>query len=77
MKEKLNALNIHKDGKRKARIHQWLSAEGKTILIHQIGRVQGIMEIFRNIEEFSKAAKKQKQISIAPYRFDEMNQIRE
>lgn len=77
VKEKLNKLNIDESGKRKARFHQWLSSEGKTILVHQIGRVQGLMEIFENVDEFNKAAKKQKQISIAPYLFDEMNKVRE
>ena len=76
VKDKLNELNIDERGKRKARFHQWLSSEGKTIIIHQIGRVQGLMEIFQNIDEFNKAAKKQKQISIAPYLFDEMNRIK-
>lgn len=77
VKEKLNELNIDESGKRRARFHQWLSSEGKTILVHQIGRVQGLMEIFENIEDFNKAARKQKQISIAPYLFDEMNKIKE
>lgn len=75
VKEKLNELNISESGKRKARFHQWLSSEGKTILVHQIGRVQGLMEVFDNIADFNNAAKKQKQISIAPYLFDEMNKV--
>ena len=77
VKEKLNKLNIDESGKRRARFHQWLSSEGKTILVHQIGRVQGLMEIFDDIDDFNKAAKKQKQISIAPYLFDEMNKVKE
>lgn len=33
------------------------------------------MELCPSIEGFKKAAKKQKKISIAPYLFDDMNQI--
>lgn len=75
VKSKLNELNIDDNGKRKARFHQWLSSEGRTILIHQIGRVQGLMEMCSKIDRFKVAAEKQKKISIAPYLFDEMNQI--
>lgn len=75
VKSKLNELNIGEDGKRKARFHQWLSDEGRTILIHQIGRVQMLMEMCADIEAFKTAAIKQKKVSIAPYLFDEMNQI--
>lgn len=42
VKRKLNELNIDDEGKRKARFHQWLTEEGRTILVHQIGRVQGL-----------------------------------
>jgi hypothetical protein len=75
LKNKLNELNITPEGKRKARFHQWLSNDGKNILVHQIGRVQGLMEMFQSIDSFKSAAIKQKQISIAPYLFDEMNKI--
>lgn len=75
IKNKLNELNITKDGKRRAKFHQWLSNEGRTILIHQIGRVQMMMEMCKNIDQFKQAAEKQKKVSIAPYLFDEMNQI--
>lgn len=75
VKNKLNELNITSDGKRKARFHQWLSNDGKNILMHQIGRVQGLMEMFSTIDGFKSAAAKQKQITIAPYLFDEMNKI--
>ena len=75
LKKELDALNITEDGKRKARFHQWLSDNGRNILIHQIGRVQGLMETCAGIEQFKKVAEHQKQISIAPYLFDEMNQI--
>lgn len=76
VKAKLNELNIDEvTGKRRAKFFQWLSEEGRTILIHQIGRVQGLMEMCSDAETFKKAAVKQKRISIAPYLFDEMNQI--
>ena len=77
MKKELDALNITEDGKRKARFHQWLTDSGRNILIHQIGRVQGLMETCSGIEQFKRAAQKQKDISIAPYLFDEMNNILE
>lgn len=75
VKEKLNELNITSEGKRKARFHQWLNSDGKNMLIHQIGRVQGWMEDCQTIESFKRRAEKKKQISIAPYLFDEMNRI--
>ena len=75
VKNKLDELNITDEGKRKARFHQWLSDEGRNILIHQIGRVQGLMEMCPDIEQFKRAADKQKKVSIAPYLFNEMNQI--
>jgi conserved hypothetical protein len=75
LKKELDKLNITGDGKRRARFHQWLSQDGRNILIHQIGRVQALMELSSSIEQFKKQAEKQKQISIAPYLFDEMNKI--
>lgn len=75
VKNKLNELNIGEDGKRKARFHQWLSGDGRNILVHQIGRVQGKMEDCSGIKQFKARQEKQKIISIAPYLFDEMNGI--
>ncbi len=75
VKSRLDELNIKEDGKRKARFHQWLSGEGRTILVHQIGRVQMMMEMCQDINQFKQAAEKQKKVTIAPYLFDEMNQI--
>jgi hypothetical protein len=75
VKSKLNELNITNDGKRKARFHQWLSSEGRNILTHQIGRVQMLMELSNTIGDFKAVVAKQKQISIAPYLFDDMNKI--
>lgn len=77
VKKELDALNIDEAGKRKARFHQWLTDSGRNILIHQIGRVQGLMETCSGIEQFKRAVQKQKDISIAPYLFDEMNNILE
>jgi len=77
VKNKLNELNITPDGKRRAKFHQWFKTDGRNILIHQIGRVQGKMEDYTTIEKFKAASAKQKLISIAPYLFDEMNQIKE
>ena len=45
------------------------------MLIHQIGRVQGLMEMCPDIDQFKNAAQKQRNVSIAPYLFDEMNKI--
>lgn len=75
VKNKLNELNIGEDGKRKARFHQWLSGDGRNILVHQIGRVQGKMEDCSGIKQFKARQEKQRIISIAPYLFDEMNEI--
>lgn len=75
VKSKLDELNITEDGKRKARFHQWLSMDGRNILVHQIGRVQGKMEECSGIKQFKARQEKQKLISIAPYLFDEMNRI--
>ncbi|PIT26679.1 hypothetical protein BGI37_04940 [Snodgrassella alvi] len=76
VKKELDKLNIKDDGTRRARFHQWLSENGRNILIHQIGRVQGVMETCHNIESFKDLMDHQKQISIAPYLFDDMNNIR-
>lgn len=75
VKKELNKLNITNEGKRRARFHQWLNDEGRNMLIHQLGRVQGLMEMCTDIEHFKAAARKQKTVSIAPYLFDEMNRI--
>ena len=75
VKSKLNELNIDDEGKRKTRFHQWLTEEGRTILVHQIGRVQGLMEMCQTVQRFKDAADKQKKVSIAPYLFDEMNDL--
>ena len=75
LKAELDRLNITDEGKRRARFHQWLSDDGRDVLIRQIGRVEARMELFKDIKEFKKAEEKQKAISIAPYLFDEMNKI--
>lgn len=75
VKKELDKLNITDEGKRRARFHQWLNDEGRNMLIHQLGRVQGLMEMCGDIEHFKAAARKQKTVSIAPYLFDEMNRI--
>lgn len=77
VKAELNRLNIDEKGKRRAKFHQWLADEGRSMLIHQIGRVHGLMEMCNDIDYFKNAAKKQKNISVAPYLFDEMNKILE
>ena len=75
VKKELDKLNITNEGKRRARFHQWLNEEGRNMLIHQLGRVQGLMEMCTDIHHFKAAARKQKTVSIAPYLFDEMNRI--
>lgn len=75
IKEELDKLNITDAGKRKARFHQWLNQEGRDALIRQNARVEARMELFGDIQKFRDAEKRQKAISIAPYLFDEMNQI--
>ncbi|WP_310532341.1 P63C domain-containing protein [Novosphingobium sp.] len=75
VKAELDKLNITDEGKRKARFHQWLTDEGRTILTRQIGRVEGIMEMCKDIDHFKQIARRQKSITVAPYLFDEMNRI--
>lgn len=75
VKAKLDELNITDDGKRRARFHQWLTDEGRTILTRQIGKVEGIMEMCSDIEHFKRVARRQKAVTVAPYLFDEMNRI--
>lgn len=77
VKAELDRLNITDEGKRRARFHQWLKEEGRRILSIQIGRVLGLMETCSNMENFKKIMAKKKEISVAPYLFDEMNQITE
>lgn len=75
VKVELDELNITDEGKRRARFHQWLTDDGRTILIRQIGRVEGIMEMCTDIEHFKQVAKRQRSITVAPYLFDDMNRI--
>lgn len=75
VKAELDKLNITDEGKRKARFHQWLNEEGRRILTLQIGRVQGLMEACDDIVHFKKTMQKKKEISIAPYLFNEMNKL--
>ncbi len=75
VKKELNKLNISESGKRIAKFHQWLSSDGKEILIRQMYRILGIMETSKNIESFKSKIDKQKTISIAPYIFKEMNEM--
>lgn len=75
VKAELDKLNITDEGKRRARFHQWLTDEGRTILTRQIGKVEGIMEMCDDIEQFKEVAKRRKAVTVAPYLFDEMNRI--
>lgn len=75
VKAELDKMNITDEGKRRARFHQWLTDEGRTILTRQIGKVEGIMEMCDDIEHFKTVARRQKAVSVAPYLFDDMNRI--
>jgi len=75
VKAELDRLNITDQGKRRARFHQWLSDDGRDVLIRQIGRVEGRTPLFKDIDAFKKAEAKQKKITVAPYLFDDMNKI--
>lgn len=75
VKAELDRLNITDDGKRRARFHQWLTDDGRTILTRQIGKVEGVMEMCDDIAHFKKVARTKKTITVAPYLFDEMNRI--
>lgn len=52
-----------------------LSVVPRTILTRQIGRVEGIMEMCKDIEHFKTVARPKKAVTVAPYLFDEMNRI--
>lgn len=75
VKRELDKKNIADDGKRRGRFFQWLNDDGRNILIHQLGRVEGLMEMCSDSDHFKTVAKKQKNVSIAPYLFDDMNRI--
>lgn len=75
VKDRLNDLNIDDDGKRKERFHQWLTEQGRDVVKSQIYRVQGALEMCPDIDTFKKRMKKQKEVSIAPYLWDEMNKV--
>lgn len=75
VKAELDKLNITDEGKRRARFHQWLTSEGRTILSRQIGKVEGMMEMCSDIEQFKDMVKRRKAVTVAPYLFDEMNRI--
>lgn len=75
VKAELDKMNITDEGKRRARFHQWLTDEGRTILTRQIGKVEGIMEMCSDIEHFKRVARRQKAVTVAPYLFDDMNRI--
>ena len=67
LKAELNERNIDKVTKKRiARFHQWLSDHGRAVLQRQIGKVQGLMEVADNIEEFRKLAAKQKGEVLSP-----------
>lgn len=75
VKAQLNKMNITDEGKRRARFHQWLTTEGRTILTRQIGKVEGMMEMCNDIDQFKEMVKRRKAVTVAPYLFDEMNRI--
>lgn len=75
VKSRLNELNIKDDGTRRAHFHRWLTNEGRDVLTRQIGRVEGVMGMCTDSENFKRAAGKQKAITVAPYLFDDMNRI--
>lgn len=77
IKQELDKLNIKDNGIRKARFHQWLTIHGKDVLVKQIWRILGIMETSSSIHGFKNKIEKQKLISVAPYLFDEYNNLDE
>jgi hypothetical protein len=64
VKEELNKINITDEGARKARFHQWLSDVGVNQLTMQIGRVLGIMEDSKNLDECKLRLARQKGLTI-------------
>jgi hypothetical protein len=51
------------------------SADGLLYRTRQIGKVEGIMEMCGDIEQFKDVVKRRKAVTVAPYLFDEMNKI--
>lgn len=64
VKSELNELNIDDEGKRKARFHQWLTDFGLNQLTLQIGRVMGIMEDSKTLDECKLRLARQKGLTI-------------
>ncbi len=75
VKAELDKLNIRPDNTRKGRFHQFLSDYGVNILTQQIWRLIGKMEDAKDIHSFKRKNKEQKIISLAPYLFDEFNDV--
>ncbi|MDD4722927.1 MAG: P63C domain-containing protein [Acidaminococcaceae bacterium] len=76
VKEELNKQNIDpKTKKRKARFHQWLSNDGRSVLILQIGRVQGVMELCSDISKFKSVIKEQQELSMSPSLFKDVDTL--
>lgn len=64
LKAKLNELNITDEGKRKARFHQWLTDFGLNQLTLQIGRVMGVVEDSKTLNECKLKLARQKGLTI-------------
>jgi hypothetical protein len=64
VKNELNELNIDDEGKRKARFHQWLTDFGLNQLTLQIGRVMGIMEDSKTLDECKLRLARQKGLTV-------------
>lgn len=56
MKAELNKLIIMDEGGRRARFNQWRTDDSRTILNRQIGKVEGIMQMCDDIDQFRELA---------------------
>lgn len=76
VKKELDKLNIDPVTKqRKARFHQWLSENGRNVLMLQIGKVLSLMEVSNSIDEFKSLAKRQKLNSLMPNLFENIDEL--
>lgn len=69
IKYNFNLTTKDAEEKYKVRFYQWISHEGKNILINKINKIQELMEIFSNIQSFKVAATKERLTLIEPCYF--------
>ncbi|NIY73872.1 hypothetical protein HCZ30_15690 [Marivivens donghaensis] len=69
----IEKFNFTPSGNRRGRSHQWLSQEGRFLLIEQIQKVLELMTACRNIKHFNQTFERRRRAVREPYLFDFMN----